>query len=180
VLLNARGTRDDGLAMEARMTLRIHNALGAAAFALVALGCKKDPCDGTNFKNPEAGFCLKMPNGFVAKPVRVLSIEKRQSFDRDNPNSSFSVSWGSKETLPQAEAFIGTVTSDKDNVVKGKGDLPDKKGKFYHITYKSSGTHEVRTYVQGATNLFECQAQSAEEHAQEVVDACMSVAAIAK
>jgi hypothetical protein len=46
--------------MEARMTLRFHNALGAAAFALVTLGCKKDPCDGTSFRNDEAGFCLKL------------------------------------------------------------------------------------------------------------------------
>jgi hypothetical protein len=166
--------------MEVRMTLRFHRALGAAAFALVALGCKKDPCDGTNFRNDEAGFCLKLPAGFVAEKVQTLSIEKRQTFKRDKTNTTFSVAWASKQKLADAEAFIDSVTKDKDYEVKGKGDLPDKKGKFYHVAWKGKGIQEARTYVQGPSYLFECQAQEPDEHAQEMVDTCKSVASIAK
>jgi hypothetical protein len=155
---------------------------GLAMFLLCAgdAGCKKDPCADANYRNDGAGFCMKLPTGFTAGKQQVLSSETRLSFDRKDPYGSFMVSWSTTQKMSDKDAWITTMTTDPKNEVKGKGDIPATGGKFYHVAFKGKGIHQADVYVPGATYLYDCYVNEGEEHAQEEVDACKTMAAMAK
>lgn len=141
-------------------------------------GCTKDPCAKASYKNPEAGFCMNLPSGFTAGKPEVKSYETRLTFERKDPYGFIVVSWSNGQKMTDKEAWIQTMTSDPKNEVKGKGDIPATGGKFYHVAFKGEGIHQSDVYVQGPKFLFDCYVNAGEEHAQEEVDACKTMAAM--
>lgn len=148
-------------------------ALALSPLALLMLGgCASDPCAEANFKLDDPKVCLKMPAGFKAEKAAPFGDGKYVRIQ--GPQSEFAVRWKPGNQEKEIDNLLATQTSGNPTI-KGKGEVPGRKGKFFYVEYPGGNMGLATVYMQGEKHFFECFVNQRKAEMAPLVEACKTM-----